>query len=249
MMCIYAIKNKLDNKMYIGMTNNFQKRINHHFYELKNNKHHSLKLQRAYNKYGKDNFEVLVLEEVETMQGLEIKEKEYIKEYNSYLKGYNCSEGGEKLPDYKQPETTRQALLKRNKGNKYGLGMHMSEESKQKISLANKGEGNGFYGKKHTKKTRNSMSEKSKAYWQKNKEKMVAKLTEVNRKPYRRKQVSEQWSGENNINSKLKLKDVIAIRKRYKNGEKIINIYEDYKDKMSLSGFKKIIYKETWKNA
>jgi len=57
MATIYFIKNKVTNKYYIGETIDYSTRISHHFTDLKNNTHHSHKLQNAYNTYGKDSFE------------------------------------------------------------------------------------------------------------------------------------------------------------------------------------------------
>jgi hypothetical protein len=53
---VYCIKNTITNKVYIGSSLNIKSRLKTHIFSLKNNKHHSLKLQRSYNKYGKDNF-------------------------------------------------------------------------------------------------------------------------------------------------------------------------------------------------
>lgn len=246
MKCIYAIKNKINHKMYIGMTNNYKKRIEYHLYELRHNKHHSKKLQRAFNKYGEDNFEFCILLEVNKMEGLELKEKEYIKEYDTYNNGYNCSEGGEKSPNYKQPENTRIALLKRNKGNTYSLGMKMPQSAKDKISKNNSGKNNGMFGKKHTKEELKKMSFVAKQTWENNYEKMYDKISNANKSIKRRKEVSEQMSGENNFKSKLKEKDVIEIRKRYDNGEKPRFILKDY-PQISKSGLMKICLRKTWK--
>ena len=56
MTCIYEIKNILTNDIYIGSSVNFKERKRRHLRDLKNLKHHSIILQRAYNKYGKSNF-------------------------------------------------------------------------------------------------------------------------------------------------------------------------------------------------
>ena len=53
---IYKIKNIITNQIYIGSSINIRSRIRKHFKELKDGKHHSLKLQRSYDKYGKENF-------------------------------------------------------------------------------------------------------------------------------------------------------------------------------------------------
>ena len=75
---IYHIINKVNNKRYIGQTINFQNRKITHLRNLRTNKHHSSKLQRAWNKYGENNFEFYVkeieIEKIEDLYFLEIEE-------------------------------------------------------------------------------------------------------------------------------------------------------------------------------
>ena len=54
---IYFIVNTTTGKKYIGETINFKERKSKHLSYLRKNSHHSKKLQRAYNKYGENNFE------------------------------------------------------------------------------------------------------------------------------------------------------------------------------------------------
>lgn len=59
---IYRIINLVNNKMYIGSAKDLIERKCNHFSELRNNKHHSIHLQRAYNKLENKkvlNFEIL----------------------------------------------------------------------------------------------------------------------------------------------------------------------------------------------
>lgn len=60
---IYKIVNNVNGKVYIGSTKNFDKRKQQHFYTLSQKKHHSPKLQRSYNKHGKESFEFQIVEE------------------------------------------------------------------------------------------------------------------------------------------------------------------------------------------
>lgn len=53
---IYMIKNQIDNKKYIGSSINLRTRLNKHKNDLLKNKHSNIKLQRAYNKHGGNNF-------------------------------------------------------------------------------------------------------------------------------------------------------------------------------------------------
>jgi len=59
---VYSITNKVNGKRYVGSTQvSFEERWRHHKRGVKINKHHSQKLQRAWNKYGADNFVFEVL--------------------------------------------------------------------------------------------------------------------------------------------------------------------------------------------
>lgn len=49
---IYKIVNIINNHKYIGSAKNLERRKREHFIALRKGKHHSLYLQRAYNKYG-----------------------------------------------------------------------------------------------------------------------------------------------------------------------------------------------------
>ena len=93
---IYKIENKINHKVYIGLTNNPRRRENRHFYDLKNNNHDNPHLQAAYNLYGADNFNFKVIAEFDCSEK-EIKEweKYYIKKYQAFSNGYNCNPGGD----------------------------------------------------------------------------------------------------------------------------------------------------------
>jgi group I intron endonuclease len=59
---IYKIQSLINPKrIYIGSAINFTNRRSTHLNHLKNNKHHSQKLQRHYNKYGKDDLKFSLL--------------------------------------------------------------------------------------------------------------------------------------------------------------------------------------------
>lgn len=75
---IYSIINKINDATYIGSAiGNGNSRWIRHKNDLKANKHHNIYLQRTYNKCGIDNFQFIILEEVNNEKIL-VKEQEYL---------------------------------------------------------------------------------------------------------------------------------------------------------------------------
>lgn len=86
---IYIIHNTINEMVYIGKSSNIEDRWIRHKQELSKNTHHSYKLQKDYN-YGV----VLYYDILEiSYEDLSSKEVAYIKEFNSYYCGYNCTTG------------------------------------------------------------------------------------------------------------------------------------------------------------
>jgi group I intron endonuclease len=86
--CIYCIRNKINNKIYIGKTNNFDKRIKKHIQTLNKNKHHNKYLQNAWNKYESVNFDFFILVNNITSQKVNNIEYLYILLFESNNKNY-----------------------------------------------------------------------------------------------------------------------------------------------------------------
>ncbi len=87
---IYAIQNKIDGKIYVGSAINIKYRRYSHLRSLNNGNHHSVKLQRAWTKYGEDAFVFFVLELVESKDMLIQKEQMWIDRFDAYgPNGYN----------------------------------------------------------------------------------------------------------------------------------------------------------------
>ena len=93
---IYKITNNINNKVYIGCSNNIERRWREHKTHGRTgqyaNNHHVL--YSAMTKYGIDNFSLEILEEC-SQQEIYDKEKYWIDYYNSYNNGYNMTFGGE----------------------------------------------------------------------------------------------------------------------------------------------------------
>ena len=152
---IYVIRNKINNKLYIGQTvNNFHRRYGSNLLKNTHNQH----LKNSIQKYGIENFEIdeefdiaYSKEELDKLECL------YIDIYDSINNGYNNQTGGS---NGKHTEETKQKISEANKGKK------RSEETKKKISESLKGKYGGenspMYGKHHSEETKQKISEANK---------------------------------------------------------------------------------------
>lgn len=111
---IYQIKNIKNGRVYIGSSLKIEKRIRIHKDDLRKNTSHSNKLQRAWNKYGENNFKFTILEYCKKEQLLD-KEEIYIRKYDSVENGYNACYRG-----------------------RSALGVKRSKEFKEKCSISQK---------------------------------------------------------------------------------------------------------------
>lgn len=92
---IYKITNITNGKSYIGQTiQNVKDRFYQHCATKCSKAVLDMAIHRAIMKYGKSNFTIEVIEEIDSTN-LNDREKYWIKYYNSYNNGYNSTEGGQ----------------------------------------------------------------------------------------------------------------------------------------------------------
>jgi group I intron endonuclease len=126
---VYAIVNKANGHRYVGSSADIERRWQKHVSLLETNKHHNLHLQHAWNKYGKDNFDFVLLFEC-TSDSLLDHEQDYI---NKIMPEYNiCVTAGSRL-GIPHSEATKNKLAIAN------IGKKQSEETKSKRGNALKG--------------------------------------------------------------------------------------------------------------
>ena len=116
-------RNKINGKIYIGLTNNTKRRWRNNGIEYKPDEGRNSSFWNAIQRYGFDNFEHIILEGNLTKEESEEKEKYYIKKYDSHNKdiGYNISLGGNGGKIYDEHP-------------KGMLGKHHSEDKRKKQS-------------------------------------------------------------------------------------------------------------------
>lgn len=91
---IYIITNSINGKVYIGQTiQTLKKRWQEHCRKGFSDSERNMRIKRAINKYGRENFRIIELERCSTEE-LDEKEIYYISLYDSYNSGYNSTKGG-----------------------------------------------------------------------------------------------------------------------------------------------------------
>lgn len=90
---IYLITNIINNKHYVGSSNDVNRRLNTHKRELKNGSSNNLLMQREYNEFGESNFLFEIIDKNIPEEMLTAYERVYCYIYDSFVmyKGYNTN--------------------------------------------------------------------------------------------------------------------------------------------------------------
>lgn len=150
---VYRITHTATGKSYIGSSRNLSRRLSWHRKTLERGGHHAQHLQRAWDKYGPEAFEFIVVESVEGLEDLVCREQAWLDQWRNNAGVYNSRviaasnlgsvwsvESRERLSLLlrgRKHSPERSAIMSAaRKGKKRGP---MSPERKAKISAALKG--------------------------------------------------------------------------------------------------------------
>ena len=140
---VYKIYNNINQKIYIGSSQDIERRINKHFNELRKNIHKNRHLQGACNIYGEENFKYEILENVIEKNKLVEKEQFYINKYNASNEnnGYNICPNAYNSLGFKHTEESKRkmSIEKRKNPQKYARcgENHWKWGKKTSISMKN----------------------------------------------------------------------------------------------------------------
>jgi group I intron endonuclease len=191
MIGIYRIRNIVNNKCYYGSAKNIKRRWSKHKSQLKYGRHENILLQRAWNKYGGENFIFEIVELCNETELLLVEQK-YLNMNPEYNIGKQAS-GGDNITNHPNKvnivERIKSTIKKNNdllskeerkeKWRKCGednsnwrggisvkycvCGKQIAPEHKYCIKcLPRNGENNSFYNKHHTNETKKILSEQRK---------------------------------------------------------------------------------------
>lgn len=170
--CVYKITCLKNNKFYIGSSIDINRRFYEHKKDLNENKHSSKYLQRCWNKYGKENFKFEIIETINDIKQLLIREQWYLDDTKCYLRkiGFNLAKNS-LAPmmgrTFKHSKETKQKMSLSHKGKK------LSEEHKRKLGLVSLGKKRPPFSLEHRKK----LSKSNKLYYSNGNEKRISKKT------------------------------------------------------------------------
>jgi group I intron endonuclease len=227
---IYQIKNKINNKIYIGSAVNIENRFSKHRTSLNNSKHPNPHLQSAWIKYGEENFDFSILEVVVDKNDLTSREQEWIDttQCTDKSKGYNIALIANSTIGYKYTEEQKRNISKSLKGlkikSKRFSGKKHTDEWKILMSQKLKGR---VFTEEHRNKISKANSERE--WSEESKAKMSQSKKGKKLSEDTKKKMSEQRKGSKGSRAKLNENDVIEIRKRLHDGEKVSAIAKEYK--------------------
>lgn len=154
---IYKIQSKCKpERIYVGSSKNVKERWNEHSRFLRNNNHHSHKLQRHFNKYGANDLMFIIIEPCLT-EFLIIREQFYMDRLNPYFN--ECLIAGSTL-GFKHSPLTIEEMKKNRKGKlSWRRGKHgiYSEDTLKKMSQSHMGNKSNR-GRKLTEEHKNNIS-------------------------------------------------------------------------------------------
>ena len=216
MIGIYKIENKLNGKIYIGQSNNIERRFAEHRQKGASS---DIPVDAAIYKYGKENFTYEVVEET-TLEKLNERETFWILKFNSVENGYNCSIGGDK-----QSVGVNNGRAKLTEEDVKEIRQAYADHKRQKDVYEKYKDIVSFGHFQNIWQGR---------IWS---HIMPEVFTEENKQYY----IYQNSIGANGASAKFTNEEVIKIRQRYVN-ESAKVIYEDYKDRVEYQTFQAMLW-------
>ena len=218
MIGIYKITNLLNQKSYIGKSNDIDRRWAQHKSPYEWSRQPDSSLYLTFQKYGLDNFKFEIIEECK-VEELGEKEKYWVEYYDTFYNGYNQTAGGEgnNYDSHPKHKLTKQDVIDiRTRYANKERRQEVYQDYQSRIGSS------GFCKIWKGDSWKNIMPE---VYTEENKDFHKHNTANI---------------GSKNGHSRLTEEEVFSIRTRRKNGEKLSDVYADYEDRMTYKSFSNV---------
>lgn len=241
---IYGITNLINNKIYIGKTNNPTVRWHDHIKVGVGGKEkypiEFFAVHAALSKYGTNNFKFEILEEFDNEDNAYVAETKWIKFYQSdnKHKGYNCNKGGKGgiIPN---EETRQKLIVAQNKPERKKLSSDNMKARHQSDP--------GFLGRINI----GNQYTKGRALNQEEKDHLSEVLTGKIVSENTKKKMSESQTGSKHSQAKFTEEEVLMIREEF---SKLVFGKKKFCEEMGVKygvGYKtieSIVYRMSWRH-
>lgn len=228
MFYVYKITNIINNKVYIGKTDNIEARLKKHLYTAAVKDNNYMILHKSIEKYGSENFSIEIIEKNIDESFILDRERYWIDHFKSNVSkfgndfGYNLTDGGEGTSGLLWSEDSKNKI----RGEKnHNFDKNISQSMKENNPDIFVGINNGFYGKKHSEET---------IFFLKNRE-----ISDE-----QRRKSSEGTRGSNSPFAKLTEENVLIIRKMFSEGNSQANIAKLFNVKRNT--INQIVHRKRW---
>ena len=220
MIGIYKIENKINHKIYIGQSQDIERRWSNHISSAGKMRY---KMSQALGEFGVENFSFEVIEEC-PIELLDEREIYWIKYYNSMdPNGYNMTEGGNSPRGEINPNAK--------------FSTKLIYEIRKRVLIDNEEPSEVFEDYKDT-FTRSYFYHVLHGDYRKEENSGIELVRSLINK-----------AGSHNGRATITEEDVLSIRKKvYEENIPINQVYLDYKDVISYSAFQKAVIGQTWNN-
>ena len=153
---VYVIRCKAKGRFYYGSSADCLRRKVGHLRALRNGRHHSIYLQRVFNKYGEGSLQFFLVQRSSSMEEALKAEQKLLNQYVGTSGCMNVSLGAAGGDNLTFNPNRRDIIKKMSTAIRSRMEAMSKEERKEKYGKP--GKRNGMFGRTHTKKTREKLS-------------------------------------------------------------------------------------------
>jgi group I intron endonuclease len=194
---------------YVGQAQNLERRKREHLARLQRGKHHNVRVQRIFNRYGKPKFHTAEEVPIEKLNEVEQIWLNICVGHKYCLNISKCAETPNR--GLRHSPQTKWKISQAQKGKKSpNFGKKHSLETKIKMSESLKGERHPLFGKKHSQETVQKMSKAKKGknhplFGKKHSQETIRKMSKSIAQLSKNNEFIKEWNSASDASKQLKI--------------------------------------------